>query len=167
VNGARWVQQTLLDGNTGAPVRVYAIWFNMYPGDARDRWHSNLLPDGRVVHFWDETESVGRLFAGAVQRLAVRRAPQSIDLEGDVLWDAYLLYGRDARWEADDTPADVISWGAPILLTQETFQRDFLSALGRPPHDIDAGRRAPQDRGAQTPQLTGPTAPHWGTTWGL
>jgi hypothetical protein len=54
-----------------------------------------------------------------------------------------LLYGRDARWEADDTPADVISWGAPILLTQETFKRDFLGALGRP----------------------GPAAPRWGTAW--
>lgn len=157
MNGARWVQQTLLDANAGASVRVYAIWFNMYPGDARDRWHSNLLPDARVVHFWDETESVGRLFAGAVRRFGTRRAPPSIELEEDVLWDAYLLYGRDARWEADDPPADVISWGAPILLTQETFQRDFLSALGRPPHDIAAGRRAPQNRGALALQLAGGT----------
>jgi hypothetical protein len=126
------VQQTLLDANADASLRVYAIWFNMYPGDARDRWRSSLLSDARVVHFWDEAQSAGRLFAGALPRLAAQRAAPSIDLEGDVLWDAYLLFGRDARWEMDEAPPDVVSWGSTILLTRETFQRNLLNALARP-----------------------------------
>ena len=113
-------------------MRVYAIWFNMYPGDARDRWRSSLLSDPRVVHFWDEAQSAGRLFVGVLPRLAAQRAAQSIDVEGDVLWDAYLLFGRDARWEVDEAPPDVVSWGSTILLTRETFRRDLLNALARP-----------------------------------
>jgi hypothetical protein len=126
------VQQTLLDANADASLRVYAIWFNMYPGDARDRWRSSLLPDARAVHFWDEAQSAGRLFAGVLPRLAAQRAAGSIDLEGDVLWDAYLLFGRDARWETDEAPPDVVSWGSTILLTRETFRHDLLNALARP-----------------------------------
>jgi hypothetical protein len=126
------VQQSLLDANADGSLRVYAIWFNMYPGDARDRWRSGLLSDARVVHFWDEAQSAGRLFAGILPRLAVQRATRSIDVEGDVLWDAYLLFGRDARWEVDEAPPDVVSWGSTILLTQETFRRDLLNTLARP-----------------------------------
>jgi hypothetical protein len=125
------VQHTLLDANASAPVRVYAIWFNMYPGDARDRWLHGLLPDSRVVHFWDETRSIGHLFYRTLPRIAARRAPLSKDIEGNVLWDAYLLYGPAARWDADDKPPDVVSWGSTILLTQETFRRDFVAALPR------------------------------------
>jgi hypothetical protein len=90
-----------------------------------------LLPDSRVVHFWDETRSIGHLFYRTLPRIAARRAPLSKDIEGTVLWDAYLLYGPAARWDADDKPPDVVSWGSTILLTQETFRRDFVAALPR------------------------------------
>jgi hypothetical protein len=126
------VHQTLLEPNGRAPVAVYATWFKMYPGDARDRWRPGLLADPRVAHFWDEPRSIGRLFFGRLPRIAGRAAPGTVAVEGDVLWDAYLLYGRDASWDGDDTPPDPISWGRTILLTQETFRREFLSVLARP-----------------------------------
>jgi len=113
-------------------VRVYAIWFNMVPTDARARWRASLLPDARVVHFWDESQLSGRLLAAVLPRFATRRAAQSIDVEGDVLWDAYMIYGRDAHWDVDDVPPDVISWGSTILLTQETLRGALLDALARP-----------------------------------
>ena len=56
------MQQTVLAPNVKAPVRVYAIWFNMYPGDAQQRWRSDLLPDVRVRHYWDEPRAIGRLY---------------------------------------------------------------------------------------------------------
>ena len=108
---------------------MYAIWFNMFPGDARDRWRPALLADPRVLHFWDDARSIGRLFFKTLPRLAARQAPGTIELEGDVLWDAYLLFGPDARWDADDSPPDVISWGSTILATQAAFQREFFTAL--------------------------------------
>ena len=70
--------------------------------------------------------------AGALPRFATTRAPQSIDIDGDVLWDAYLIYGPDARWDGDQPPPGVISWGSTILLTRETFQSALLNALARP-----------------------------------
>jgi hypothetical protein len=121
------VQQALLDGNANASVRVYAIWFKMYPGDARDRWRAAALPDARVAHFWDETRSVGRLYATMLPRIAVRRASESKETVGSVLWDAYLLYGTNARW--DTAPPDAISWGSTILLTRDTLARDLRSAI--------------------------------------
>jgi hypothetical protein len=47
--------------------------------------------------------------------------------QADALWDAYLLYSADARWN-DDPPA-VMSWGSTILQTQETLQRDIASIV--------------------------------------
>lgn len=126
------MQQTLLDGNPNASVRVYAVWFNMYPGDARNRWRSSLLSDARVVHFWDDVQSIGRLMAGVLPRFATERARQSIDVDDDILWDAYAIYGRDARWDVDGAPPRVISWGSTILLTQETFRQALLDTLARP-----------------------------------
>jgi hypothetical protein len=124
------VQQALLDNDTKAAVRVYAIWFNAYPGDARTRWRPDLLSDSRVVHFWDERKSIGRLYFKTLPHLAARRALQSLDPEGGVLWDAYLLYRSDARW--DSQPPDVVSWGSTILLTRDTLSRDFFGMLARP-----------------------------------
>jgi hypothetical protein len=39
----------LLSVNPKAPLRVYAVWFNMYPGDARERWRADRLTDPRVA----------------------------------------------------------------------------------------------------------------------
>jgi hypothetical protein len=59
--------------------------------------------------------------------LAARRASESKGTAGSVLWDAYLLYGTDARWDSE--PPDAISWGSTILLTRDTLARDLRSAM--------------------------------------
>jgi hypothetical protein len=121
------VQQNLLDPSPSAPVRVYAVWFKMYPGDSRERWHQSLLADSRTLHFWDDTKSIGRLYHRLVPRMMGRRAPHSKDMEGDVLWDTYLLYPPAAAWEA--SPPEAISWGSTIMMSRETLERDFRSVL--------------------------------------
>jgi hypothetical protein len=126
------VQQTLLKPKQDASIRLYAVWSNFYPGDARERWRPSLLADARVIHFWDEPQSVGRVFFNALPRLAPRTAPETIEIDGDALWDAYLLYGRDAHWDTNDRPPEVISWGATILVTKETLQRELANLLARP-----------------------------------
>ena len=73
---------------------------------------------------------VGRLYFKTLPHLAARRARRSQDPEGGVLWDAYLLYRSDARW--DDQPPDVVSWGSTILLTRDTLSRDLFGLLARP-----------------------------------
>ena len=118
------MQQTLLGPHREAPLRVYAVWFNMYPGDARERWRPTLLPDARVRHYWDEPRSIGRLYLQLLARLWPSRAAESVVPQADALWDAYLLYAADARW--DDDPPAVISWGSTILETQQTLEHDIL-----------------------------------------
>jgi len=121
------VQQTLLGPNRNAPLRVYAVWFNMYPGDARARWRAELLTDERVRHYWDEQRSVGRLFLQILPRLWSVRAPETVLPQADALWDTYLLYPADARW--DEAPPNAVSWGSTILQTKETLEQNVLQLL--------------------------------------
>ena len=122
------MQQTLLSTNLNAPLRVYAVWFNMYSGDARERWRAELLTDARVRHYWDEQRSVGRFYLQILPRLWAVRAPETVLSQADALWDAYLLYPADARW--DEEPPNAVSWGSTILQTKETLAgnvRDLLT----------------------------------------
>jgi hypothetical protein len=121
------VQQTLLGPNLNAPLRVYAVWFNMYPGDARVRWRAELLTDARVRHYWDEQRSVGRVFLQILPRLWPVRAPETVLSQADALWDTYLLYPADARW--DEEPPSAFSWGTTILQTKESLDRNVLQLL--------------------------------------
>lgn len=123
------MQTELLERYPRANVRVYAVWFNMYEGDSRARWRRELMPDSRVEHFWDEGRVLGRRYFGDLARLASRQAPRTKATEGQVLWDAYLLYPAGATWEGSRT--DVISWGRTILLTRDTLQRDFAKYATR------------------------------------
>ena len=115
--------QTLLESHRDARLRVYAVWFNMYPGDARERSRLELLPDARVRHYWDAERSVGRRYLQSLPRLWPMRAAETILPQADALWDAYLLYSTDARW-GEELP-DVISWGATILQTKATLDEDL------------------------------------------
>lgn len=122
------MQQALLEADPKARLRVYAVWFRMYPGDARERWSAKLLADPRVLHFWDEERTLGRLYYDAVPRIWDKRAGESKRPQGGVLWDSYLLFGPKARWN-ERTP-ELRSWGYTILMTRETLKRELGEALG-------------------------------------
>jgi protein involved in polysaccharide export with SLBB domain len=64
-----------------------------------------------------------------VQRVKTEQVTLKALPDADALWDAYLLYGRDADW--GDQPPGVISWGAPILRSSEALARD-LEQLVKP-----------------------------------
>lgn len=128
MDGARWVQETVLEGHTDPDLRVYAIWFSMYPGDVRERWPAADLPDPRVIHYWDEHKVAGTWYAGRVGEIHEQRAEGSRGHEGPVLWDAYLVYGPEARWE--DAPDGLRRWGRTILGTRESL-REALDSLRR------------------------------------
>ena len=119
----------MLSPNQNARLRVYAVWFNMFPGDAREHWRADLLNDARVAHYWDEQRSVGRLYFQTLPQIWDKRAGGTLTPQDLALWDAYLLYAPDAQW--NDQPPDVVSWGATILLTRERLERDFKEILSR------------------------------------
>jgi hypothetical protein len=79
------VRNEILNKNPSADVRVYAVWFDMYPGDARWRWDGEGITDSRVVHFWDEQKTVGTWFSA---NLTHRDSPT---------WDFYALYPPEAH----------------------------------------------------------------------
>ena len=129
MNGARWVQQHILDSHPGAPLKVYAVWYAMYPSDARHRWRPDLLRDPRVEHWWDERRVVGTRLLKEIGPHQSRRAPGSKDFRDEVLWDAYLLFEPGARWTAVmPTP---VSWGYTILAAREALAKRVAEQLGR------------------------------------
>lgn len=75
------------------------------PTDARDEWDDQLLADPRVTHLWDPERTVGQWLAN----------DQNLDLgdTGEVVWDAFLLFGPEATWES--APSEPLAWGTPIL----------------------------------------------------
>lgn len=128
MDGARWVQETVLDANADMDLRVYAIWFRMYAGDQRDRWPADALTDPRVLHYWDEEKVVGTWYAQHLSGIVDRMAPGSRGYEAPVLWDAYLVYGPESQWH--DGPDGLRRWGRTILGTGEGL-REAVGALSK------------------------------------
>jgi hypothetical protein len=52
-----------------------------------------------------------------------RLTPESMWNDGAVLWDAYLLYGAAARWEA--APSHLVSFGRTIIAARESLRAEF------------------------------------------
>lgn len=96
--------QRLLEERPDAALRVLVVWLPMWPGDAREAWDATLLADSRARHWWD-----GDLHAG--RWLAANLPPEGY--KGEVAWDAFYVFGRDARW--DDAPGPVIASTYPVV----------------------------------------------------
>ncbi|HVT60706.1 MAG TPA: hypothetical protein VHR45_20205 [Thermoanaerobaculia bacterium] len=114
------MQTEILDRSPKAELRVFAVWFSVLPGDARERWLPAILADPRVVNYWDASGDVGRWFSRHVTRRP----------DADFEWDAYFLYPREARWEA--VPAPLASWGTTVLASRDELGARALPLLGAP-----------------------------------
>ncbi|MBI2837372.1 MAG: hypothetical protein HYX75_03605 [Acidobacteria bacterium] len=113
------MQDEILAKEPTATLKVYAIWFSMYPGDARAKWPGALLTDARVLHLWDEKRVVGSWFG---------KHPDYTSLsQGRLLWDAFLLFGPEAHWE--DKPTHLISTGRTIVAAREDMRKSLLPFL--------------------------------------
>ena len=106
---------------------MYAIWFNMYPGDARTKWPSTLLTDSRVLHYWDEQRVAGTRYLDHLPALLSTRAPETLPPGPDALWDAFFVYPPGTRWQ-DPVPLPV-AWGYPIMVTREHMLRHAAGLL--------------------------------------
>ena len=101
----------------------------MYPDDARSTWPSSLLTDPRVVHYWDEPRTIGRLYLSNLPAMFSRRVAGTLQPTDDALWDAFFVYAAGDRWQ-DPVPLPV-AWGYPIMPTREELQRQLKVLVGR------------------------------------
>ncbi len=113
--------QAILDERSEADLEVLAVWFNVIAGDSRAGWSSSVLRDERVTHLWDEAGLIGDWFA--------ERGPQlGLGELDSPLWDAYLLYGPEAKW--GELPVAVASWGSPVIYWEDRLREALLLQVG-------------------------------------
>ncbi len=120
LDGARWVQTQLLEQDRDADLRVYAVWLTPYgPPPSRASWDAQVLADERVVHVWDPQRVVGRWLA--------RSDELDLGYPGDVVWDAWLLFGAESRWTR--APSDLVGFGWTVIGTRDELERKVMEAL--------------------------------------
>jgi hypothetical protein len=87
------------------------------PGDSREGLDASVLADDRVTQFWDPRQRSGRWFADS----------GNLGLDPPLLWDAYLLFGRSARWER--IPRPLVSWGSPVIANTDSLNHEIAPFL--------------------------------------
>lgn len=97
---------------------MIAIWLPMLAGDSRSAWPKGVLNDPRVTSVWDEKRVAGSWFSD--HRSGGLGGP------GSIVWDAYLAYGPQARWQG--APTEPIAAGSDIIAHTDGLQR-FGSTL--------------------------------------
>jgi hypothetical protein len=93
------------------------VWLVALGGDRRSTWDPALIPDPRVQHFWDADRFAGAWFA------------KHIEGTDGYMWDTYLLFGPQARW--DNAPDPLLSSGATVI-DEGSQLRDNLLPLLKP-----------------------------------
>ena len=109
------MQQEILEKNPSVDLQVYVVWTTVLTGDGRSTWDPNLMPDPRVIHFWD-TQTQTPIWFG--EHLAGRSS---------FAWDVYYLFGPDAEW--DSVPEPLISTFSPVVGGKQAFQDDLSTLL--------------------------------------
>ena len=127
VSGAGWIQEYALKRNPTLDVKVYAVWYEMYPGDSPDDFPAarTLMPDKRVNHYWDPGKDVGRWFYGFV--------PSNV--KGEIEWDAFYLFDKTAVWT--DKPTALLTSGRTILQERRNLTSKIAELLGHTPITVD------------------------------
>lgn len=96
------MQREILEKYATSNLRVYAVWLPFIAGTQQAADVSQrVLPDPRVIHYWDGAAATSDWFAENVEHSA---APA---------WDVYYLYGPDASWA--DVPGPLVSSGGTVI----------------------------------------------------
>jgi hypothetical protein len=113
------VQREILDKSETSHLRVYAVWLPFVGATRRSADVSQrVLPDERVVHYWDDAAATSDWFAANVENSS---APA---------WDVYYLYGPEAEWS--DVPAPLTSSGATVIGRSSELKEAITPLLRSP-----------------------------------
>jgi hypothetical protein len=86
------VEKGFLEKNPNPRIAVYAVWSTQLGAEEKDVAEATtVIPDRRVRHYWDGELLLGRHY-------------QPILGSGAPAWDVYLLFDRDAVWDAAGPP---------------------------------------------------------------
>ena len=98
------MRENILEKDTSADLRIYAVWLNQRATDWRDEIDESILADPRVTQYWDAEGITGTHFA-------------ETDLGGlgysGFVYDVFYVFGPDAAWL--DDPAPLAGSGGPVL----------------------------------------------------
>ena len=104
---------------------VFAVWMPVLGSDnaAEGKKAELLIPDSRVVHYWDPDNSLGKLYG---RQLTLPRGRE-------LAWDIYFVYAPGVRWK-DELPAPS-AWMHQLgrderLLNGDTLRATILELLG-------------------------------------
>lgn len=75
------------------------------------------IPDQRATHYWDKQKLIGRWFKKNV----------TTEYEGEILWDATILFGPDAIWE--DIPEPLMHYGRTILHKADELKSNIKQSI--------------------------------------
>ena len=91
----------------------------MLLGDDRSEWDPDLMPDPRVIHYWDSERSVADWIPQQEAYKALTFGPYA--------WDQYFLYGPEAVWT--DVPGPVFSSGRTVLGKRKRMEEALLPLI--------------------------------------
>jgi hypothetical protein len=94
------VHDEVLEQVDSDDLTVLAVWMPVLQSDnaAAGKKAEPLLPDPRVVHYWDDDNSLGKLYG---RSLELPRGRQ-------LAWDVYFVYAPGVTW--DDAPPPPTAW---------------------------------------------------------
>ena len=97
------MQREILESDRTSNLRVYAIWapFHGAGGQQAANLWERVLPDPRVLQYWDGIALASRWFAKNVEHTFLP------------VVDAYFLYGPTARWTS--IPGPLVSSGSTVI----------------------------------------------------
>jgi len=107
------VQNTVLEENPAADIRVYVVWEPMLPTDAFRMTRSGLVHDQRATHYKDDLQISGKWFG--------ERYGAPGGFQGSVAWDMAYVFGPEATWEDEPSPM-LASGGAVIHMGSELME---------------------------------------------
>ncbi len=90
------MRENVLDKVKSDDLAVLSVWMPVLKSDNAEAAKNAepLLPDPRVIHYWDADNSLGKLYG---RQLTLPRGRQ-------LAWDIYFVYAPGVRWE-DEPPA--------------------------------------------------------------
>lgn len=110
------MQTQILETNPTANLRVYAVWVPFLGGDQQAADLSErVLPDPRVVQYWDGAAATSEWFA------------RNVDQSSAPAWDVYYLFGPSARWTS--VPEPLVSTGRTIIGQSSELEKAITPLL--------------------------------------